>query len=465
MLSLPLPPELEAIRSLMPDLVGDLERHTPYAAGLASSVGGINITVNDREQRVSEGPVRRGAVWTAWDGSALRERAVGGLAPETLAEAARELAADLPASIAGPAPEPGAARQAHFGAPVAQDPRGLSARDKLELCRRYHAKARGLDPRLVNAQVTYSETLEAKVYCSRTRLLSQSLIRIRFRVMVFASDGIQVQRDSADSDGVGGLELAQTSDEQLAEAAATAVRLLSAERIEPGFYDVVFDPNVGGVVAHEAFGHGVETDMFVKQRARAADYLGKPVGSPLVNLLDDPTLPGAYGSYWIDDEGEVAAPTHVLRNGIFERGLTDLYSAFRLGIARTANGRRESFARKAYARMSNTVFARGTTPVADLLAGLERGIYLRKAGGGMEDPKGWGLQVEAVLGEEYAGGRLTGRVFAPVGITGYVPDILSAVSAVGDDFALDGGTCGKGWKEWVPVSSGGPHLRTRARLG
>jgi TldD protein len=83
----------------------------------------------------------------------------------------------------------------------------------------------------------------------------------------------------------------------------------------------------------------------------------------------------------------------------------------------------------------------------------------------MEDPKGWGMQVTSHYGEEIRNGKLTGRLFAPVGITGYVPDILQSVSAVGDDFDLTGGTCGKGHKEWAPVSSGGPHLKLEARLG
>jgi TldD protein len=96
---------------------------------------------------------------------------------------------------------------------------------------------------------------------------------------------------------------------------------------------------------------------------------------------------------------------------------------------------------------------------------VDRGVYLNKTSSGMEDPKGWGMQVTSHYAEEIAHGRLTGRRFNQVGITGYVPEILQSIDAVGDDFVLTGGTCGKGHKEWVPVSSGGPHLRLKARLG
>jgi TldD protein len=205
--------------------------------------------------------------------------------------------------------------------------------------------------------------------------------------------------------------------------------------------------------------------MFLKQRARAAEYIGRRVGSPLVNIVDDPTFPGAYGSYFVDDEGQPASATQIIRDGILERGLTDLYSASRLGIPRSANGRRESVQRKAYARMSNTFIAPGQHAREDLLASLEDGVLLCDAVNGMEDPKGWGIQIWANHALEYRAGRPTGRIFAPVAITGYVPELLENVTMVSQDLAFAAGTCGKGWKELIPVGSGGPYLRTRCRLG
>jgi TldD protein len=83
---------------------------------------------------------------------------------------------------------------------------------------------------------------------------------------------------------------------------------------------------------------------------------------------------------------------------------------------------------------------------------------------GIEDPKGWGIQIVSQYGEEIRNGKLTGRVYSPVTLSGYVPDVLRSVDAVGEDFALGPGNCGKGSKEWVPVGMGGPHLRFRARV-
>jgi len=142
-----------------------------------------------------------------------------------------------------------------------------------------------------------------------------------------------------------------------------------------------------------------------------------------------------------------------------------MYSAHALGMPRSANGRRQDYSRKAYARMSNTFFGEGTSSLEDMLAQVDRGVYLDKWYSGMEDPQGWGIQVSCHYGHEIKGGKITERVFAPIGISGYVPDVLQSIRAASKGISLDGGHCGKGHKELVQVASGGPHLLMRARLG
>jgi TldD protein len=205
--------------------------------------------------------------------------------------------------------------------------------------------------------------------------------------------------------------------------------------------------------------------MFLKERARAAHFIDKTVGSPLVNIMDDPSQAGGFGSYFFDDEGQLAVPTQIVEAGTFRRGITDRYSATALQIPRSANGRRQDYSRKAYARMSNTFFGPGTSTVDEMIAQVDHGIFLDKWSSGMEDPQGWGIQVTCRYGHEIKGGRITERVFAPIGITGYVPDVLQSITAASDTVLLDAGNCGKGHKESVPVSSGGPHLLLTARLG
>jgi TldD protein len=183
-----------------------------------------------------------------------------------------------------------------------------------------------------------------------------------------------------------------------------------------------------------------------------------------VSLLDDPSIEGARGSYPFDDEGMIAQPTTIIENGIFVRPLTDLMSATFLGKPRTPNGRTQAWDRKVYARMSNTFIARGSSDPAEVMGSLKNGLYLEGFRNGIEDPQGWGIQFTADTAREYKDGKPTGRLFAPATVTGYVPEILSNITMVGNDWELVPGTCGKGFKEFVPVTSGGPHIRTKARV-
>ena len=115
--------------------------------------------------------------------------------------------------------------------------------------------------------------------------------------------------------------------------------------------------------------------------------------------------------------------------------------------------------------MSNTFFGPGDSTLEDMLAQVDHGVYLDTWQSGMEDPQGWGIQVTCRYGHEIKNGKITDRVFAPIGISGYVPDVLQSIKAVSKEMELEGGTCGKGHKETVRVAAGGPHMLLRARLG
>ncbi len=459
------PAELADIQATLPDLVAEMETRVPYAAALVSRNAGQRIRVTDREQDVSEMEPRQGIVLTVWTGAAFEEAANSDLQPERTKRLAREFVRSLQVVPSAEVIDPGEPARGHYATSCEIDPNDMTPKQKLDRCRELHAKARGLDPRIVNVQVSYQELHEVKAFANRARQLSQIITRLRMMVVMAVSDGTQIRYDWLGKEGTGGLELLEVTESELESLCHSSVALLTAEKVLPGMCDVIGSPDVSGVIAHEAFGHGVELDMFLKHRARSRQYLGQQIASPLVSILDDPSYGGGHGSYFFDDEGELARPTYIIRDGVFERGISDLGSAHSLRMPRSANGRRESIERKVYARMSNTFFAPGTTPVEAMIESVDQGVYLNKTSSGMEDPKGWGMQVTSHYGEEIRHGKRTGRIFAPIGITGYVPDILKSIVAVGDDFQLSGGTCGKGHKEWVPVSSGGPHLKLRARLG
>lgn len=136
-----------------------------------------------------------------------------------------------------------------------------------------------------------------------------------------------------------------------------------------------------------------------------------------------------------------------------------------LGTAPTGNGRRESYKRKVYTRMTNTFFDAGNDSVEDMIKSIKHGYYLCQSNNGMEDPKNWQIQCTAGYGIEIVDGKLTDHIVAPVVISGSVVDLLNSISMVSKDVHIFGmGMCGKGHKEWVFVSDGGPYLKGKAKL-
>ena len=461
---LKLPSAMADLRPALGEIVGLGSQRAPYFSALLSSRHGLTILVDNREEQVTERPPAAGTVLSAFDGATNFERAIGGFNREEIQKAARDFINGI--SFQRYMPEAQSEHRGDFVTPVQIDPMELSVQEKLDRCREVQRRVKGRDPRIVNVRVMYRELNEHTVFADPHADLAQRVQRVgMFVIVIVAGPAGDVRYDVLVKSGSAGWEVLSWSDEEIQSVVDGALALLSAERIEPGEYRIITAPGVSGTICHESFGHGVETDMFLKERARAAHFIDKVVGSPLVNIADDPSQPGSYGSYFFDDEGYMAAPTQIVENGVFRRGITDRYSAAALEIPRSANGRRQDYSRKAYARMSNTYFAPGTSRLEDMIAQVDQGIFLDKWSSGMEDPQGWGIQVTCHYGHEIKGGKITDRVFAPIGISGYVPDVLQSITAVSNKLHMDGGTCGKGHKEQVPVASGGPYLLLTARLG
>lgn len=244
-----------------------------------------------------------------------------------------------------------------------------------------------------------------------------------------------------------------------------AEHLSLSKPIEPGVYDIITDPTITGLIAHEAFGHGVEMDQFVKDRALAKQMVGKYVASPICNMRDGASGILSTASYFFDDDGVLAQNTQIIKNGKLVSGICDLVSSRQLDFKPTGNGRRESFSHKAYTRMTNTYFEAGKDKLADMIASIDHGYMLFETNNGMEDPKNWAIQCVCEYGIEIKDGKLTDNWVSPVVMSGFVPDLLKSISMISDEFIEEGaGSCGKGYKEWVRVSDGGPHLKAKVKL-
>ena len=307
----------------------------------------------------------------------------------------------------------------------------------------------------------------SKIFLTANRDMRQSYVFTEASLVSYApseSGDIRVIFDGVS--GCGGPEIIYGLDAKINELPKVMKDLVSAGSIEPGEYDIITEPGVTGLIAHEAFGHGVEMDMFVKGRALGAEYIGKRVGSDKVTMHEGALCDESVTAFVFDDEGTPAGDVTEIDHGILKGGICDALSALRLGVRPTGNGKRENYAHKVYTRMTNTVFDSGDDTLEDMIASIENGYLLAGMDSGMEDPKHWGIQCIINRGYEIRDGKLTGKVVAPVIMTGYVPDVLGSVSMASKDRRVDGnGACGKGYKEWVKVADGGPYLKMRARLG
>ncbi len=304
-----------------------------------------------------------------------------------------------------------------------------------------------------------------KIFISENRDLDETCMWTNGAVVAMARRGDEIKDYYRPFSTLGGMEILDAVGEEIGEVAKVALELTQSEPMVPGEYDCICDPDTTGMIVHEAFGHGVEMDMFVKDRALAKQCVGEYVASPLVTMHDGSAVKQTATAFF-DDEGNLTTDTVIIDKGILRTGICDGLSALRLGCEPTGNGRRESYERKAYTRMTNTYFEKGTSTLDKMIASVNYGFLLENPSSGMEDPKNWGIQCMVNIAREIKDGQLTGRIFSPIVLTGYVPDLLKSVSMMGNKVMLSGsGFCGKGYKEWVKVSDGGPYMKARIRLG
>ncbi len=346
------------------------------------------------------------------------------------------------------------------------DPRELGDEKILERLDAIRNKTLSVDG-VLDAMVNVSYRKFRKLFISENRDLDQTVMWTNGAIVALALRGEEVKDAYKGFSQLGGAEILDRMEEFATEVANKAIELLSSEQMIPGEYDCICDPDTTGMIVHEAFGHGVEMDMFVKDRALAASFIDERVASDLVTMHDGNAVDDS-ATMWFDDEGTLTSDTVVINGGILKKGMCDALSAARLGVKPTGNGRRESYERKVYTRMTNTYFegAAQNVTLNEMIASIKYGFLLESPSSGMEDPKNWGIQCMVTTAREIKDGKLTGKIFSPIVLTGYVPDLLKSVSMMsGQLVTCGGGYCGKGYKEWVKVSDGGPYMKARIRLG
>ena len=307
------------------------------------------------------------------------------------------------------------------------------------------------------------------------RQVSANLLDVRQKILVATSDGLWAEDDRtrvriainvvAAKDGQiatgfeapghsGGFELLDTFPPHALgqQAARKALTMLDARPSPAGEFPVVLAPGTGGVLIHEACGHGLEADTLVKQASVYAGREGERFGSESVTIVDDATDVGAWGSFGIDDEGTPAQRTVLFDKGVLVGHMSDVRSAQRIGRSPTGNGRRESYAHLPIVRMTNTYLLPGNEAADDIIGSVDRGVYAATFSGGEVNPANGNF----VFGMAEAYMIENGAIAYPIkgaNLIGNGPQVLGVIEAVADDFGRKEGVCGKDGQH-APVTNG-----------
>ena len=242
-------------------------------------------------------------------------------------------------------------------------------------------------------------------------------------------------------------------------AAEKSLVMLGAGPAPTGRMPVVLAQGFGGVLFHEACGHGLEADFILKQSSVWEGLLGMRVAPEFLTALDDGVGAGLWGSNLIDDEGTPAQRTVVIEQGILSAYLVDLLRGDKLGLAATGNGRRESFRHIPYPRMTNTYFAPGAGTAQDLIAATPRAFYAKSLSGGEVNPATGDFVFGVSEGYLIEGGSV-GRPVRGATLVGNGRRVLESIEAVAADLEVKAGMCGKEG-QMVPVGTGQPTIRIR----
>ena len=437
-----------------------LSRGGDFAELFCEERQGFSLSIDESRVERPQSGSERGAGVRVIDGEVTRFAHVDGLAEEDLMRAADGLAS----ALGGGATKPLALKAADPPElqEIGVDPASVPAERKAEVLRELDERARAAGSEVAQASASYSEgRRRVAVFNSEGLEATDDRTRVRLGVQVVARRDGTVETGFETLGQHRGFELLDGDPARIAdEAAKKALTLLGADPAPAGEMTVVVGGGFGGVLFHEMTGHGLEADAVQKGASVYAGKMGENVAQPLLTAYDDGRMPGEWGTGAIDDEGTPCHKTPVIEEGRLTSYLYDRLRARRDGVESTGNGRRATFRDLPIPRMTNTYIEPGDADPQDLIAEVENGFYAVSFGGGQVDPATGDFVFGVNEGYLIEGGRVT-RPCRGATLVGNCLDALAAIDAVGDDFWMKTGICGKGGQK-VPVGTGQGHVRIAA---
>jgi TldD protein len=331
---------------------------------------------------------------------------------------------------------------------------------KLELLTRADDAARAAGDSITQVQVGIGDSRRRVLVANSDGLFAtDDQIRNRFNVSCVANGDTGMQTGYESLARTEGFEIFDRhAVEDLARTAAgRALTKLSARPAPSGEVPIVLAGGSGGILFHEACGHGLEADHVVKDASVYRGQVGQLVASPLVTLVDDGTVLGEWGNFAVDDEGNAPARNVLIENGVLTDYMWDWLRARKEGRKSSGNGRRQSYQHLPMVRMTNTYLLAGSENADEIIAQTPTGVYVKKLGGGQVNT----ATGDFVFGTTEAYLIENGRITEPLrdaNLIGNGPEVLRRIDAVATDFDMTPGTCGKDGQA-VPVGCGQATLR------
>jgi TldD protein len=344
--------------------------------------------------------------------------------------------------------------------PVLLPPEAVETTRKVDAVRAMDDAAREVSGDVHQVIASYAEgAQEILIANSDGMIVTDHRVRTRLACTVVAQRDGNVQTGSWNPGASAGFELLDQHppDQVGRKAAQQAVVMLDATGAPAGEMPVVLAPGGGGVLFHEASGHGLEADLIHKEASVYRDRTGEKIGSELLSAVDDGSVPGLWGSFAYDDEGAPSQRTVLFEKGVLTGAMTDLLRARMMGLPRTGNGRRQSYAHLPIPRMTNSNILPGDDDPEEIVRGVKHGLYAKSfAGGQVNTATGdfvFGLSEAYVI----ENGELT-RAVRGANLIGNGPEVIARIDAVGRDYEVWWGVCGKEG-QGVPVTCGMPTVR------
>ena len=323
-------------------------------------------------------------------------------------------------------------------------PETVLKKNKIDIMRRGYVAAKEYDPEISQVRVSYSDSKQNILVANSEGIWAEDeRVRGRIRIESVASSGTEMQTGSMGPGASKGFEFFEKMDVESygREASRIAKTILHADYSPSGKMPVIIDNGFGGVIFHEACGHGLEATSVAKGNSVFAGKIGQMIASPVVSAVDDGTIPNEWGTINIDDEGTPSRRNLLIENGILKGYMIDKLNGRRMGMASTGSGRRESYKYAPTSRMTNTFILNGKSSLDEMISSVEKGIYAKYMGGGSVNPATGNFNFAVMEGYLIENGKITSPVRGAT-LIGSGSEILKKIEMVGNNLAYGQGMCG-----------------------